>query len=299
MYKSCTRSPRAIPNVIALVVMMLCLAFVANAFATDKPVEPPKTVAPTTTTTTTLTPATPFTTVVTPEQTVTSSNTTYTYDEVRTMIASYERRTKSIIAIDWIPGGLKSVKECVDPVKKGWINVGQTFRNTRANGAPFWDVWEREWKICGAKRVKNGEHFFMKGTKLNCGNEDILIPVGKAKKVKRVIKRSIEVRTWAEAVRIVVTSNTTTTTTVIPAVTVTHYSCPSGAELVTVDGSPMCQVITTTTTCPKGSIETGKDCIIDVPVVKPPPKDDKCPPKDKKGGKYQHNNHNVHSGHRA
>lgn len=172
----------------------------------------------------------------------TETSTTSSVTKIKGQIRSYERRTKTIVAIHMVPGGLSSSKGCVDPVKKRWIKPGQKFLNSRANGSPFWDRWERGWKICGAKRIKSGKYFYMKGTKLNCGNADILIPLGKAKKVKRKIKKSIEVESYKEFEKLIKSDSTTTTTT-------TRYICPVGWT------------------------QNGTICIICPPPVCTPPKD--------------------------
>lgn len=231
---------------------------------------------------------TPATSTVIPGSETTSTTsetiTTYTYEEVRTLIRRYERRTKTNVIVNMVPGGVKSAKGCVDPVKLGWIKSGEAFRNTRANGSPVWDRWERGDRICNAKRVKIGGQWYMMGDKADCWNEDILIPLGQAKKIKRVIKRSIQVPTWQEAVRIAVTSSTTTTTTtttvvtppttvVTPEVVIHEYVCPDGSTLVDVDGQMMCQTCPPPVcVCPKGSSVHGKDC-----VVNPPTPEVKCP----------------------
>lgn len=151
----------------------------------------------------------------------TETSTTSSVTQIQGHIRSYERRTKTIVAIHMVPGGLSSAKGCVDPVKKGWIKPGQKFRNTRANGTPFWDRWQRGWMICGSKRIKSGKYFYMKGTKKNCGNADILIPLGKAKKVKRKIKKSIEISSYKEFEKLIKSDSTSTTTK-------TSYVCPAG-----------------------------------------------------------------------
>jgi hypothetical protein len=172
------------------------------------------------------------------------------------------------------PAGVKSAKGCIDPLKTGWIKNGGQFRNTRSNGGPFWDIWESGWKICNPIRVKIDGQYYMQGTKLNCGNIKILIPLGPAKKVRHKIRKSIEVPTYTAAIKIVQRSTTTTKT-----VGKTHvdYTCPTGTlmgtqcvvttpggstksysctkgELVMKDGAYYCKVCPQPTcTCPTGS----------------------------------------------
>ena len=226
----------------SLITVLMMLFGVSSALATNSYGSPSETLKPTKPVCANgncqFTPSVPTVTVVTPEQTVT----TYTYTEARELITKYESRTNTIIAVNMVPRGVKSAKGCVDPIRKGWIKTGQAFRNARLNGSPFWDRWEKGDKICGAKRVKIGKFFYMKGTKMDCGNKGILIPLGPAKKVKRVTKTVIQVSTIVEAVDVSITSTTTT----IPAVTSLSYSCPNGGELVKRDnGVPMCKI------CPK------------------------------------------------
>ena len=248
-----TKSFKAI--FVGIITFMVSMYLVSVAMATDSYGSPsnPKPVAPECTQgNCEFTPAVPTVTVVSPEQTVTS----YTYNEVRELVATYELRTDTIVAIYMAPRGIPSQKGCVNPIRKGWIKAGQAFRNTRANGTPFWDTWEKGWMVCNATRVKIGKFFYMKGDKANCGNRNILIPLGQAKKIKRPIKRSIEVATWKEAVRISVTTTTTTT----PAVKTTTYFCPKG-QLVEVDGAQMCKICPPPACeCPKGSSPVGKTC---------------------------------------
>lgn len=183
--------------------------------------------------------------------TSTSTSNTKSVTEIKEMIKTYEKRTKTIVAVHMVPGGLKSAKGCIDPVKKGWIKVGDRFRNTRANGSPFWDRWEKGWKICGAKRIKFGGRYYMKGTKLNCGNADILIPIGKKKK-KVKIKKSFEVKTYKEAQKLITSESTSTTNT-----TTTVYTCPIG--YTSIENGTKCKY------CPPPT------CVKDGTTTPPPP----------------------------
>lgn len=185
--------------------------------------------------------------------TSTTTTNTKSTTEIKSMIKSYEKRTKTIIAVHIVPGGLKSVKGCVDPVKKGWIKPGQKFRNTRANGSPFWTKWQRGWQICGAKRIKSGGRYYMKGTKLNCGNADILIPVGK-KKIKVKVKKSIEVPTYKEALKLITSETNTTSTT-----TTKTYTCPAG--YTPIENGTKCKYCPPPTCeCPPGYTPNGDKC---------------------------------------
>lgn len=197
--------------------------------------------------------------------TSTSTTATKSTTEIKEMIKTYEKRTKTIIAVHMVPDGLPSAKGCVDPIKKGWIKAGQKFRNTRANGAPFWDVWQKGWKICGAKRVKAGGRYYMQGTKLNCGNSDIRIPIGK-KKIKVKIKKSYEVKTYKEAQKLITSESTSTTNT-----TTTTYTCPAGYTPIE-NGTKCKHCPPPTCECPPGStIGTDGKCHKDGTTTPPPP----------------------------
>lgn len=211
-------------------------------------------------------------TTTTTTTTTTTGNKTFSRRQTIKMIRAYERRTRTIIAVAMVPGGLKSAKGCVDPVRKGWIKVGGQFQNTRANGSPFWDRWERGWRLCGSKRVKVGNLYYMQGAKLNCGNRNVRIPLGKAKRVKRTLRKSVEVASWKAAISIVKVEVNTTTTTITPSsstqyhcvegtlrgnqceTTKVTYNCPQGSELIVKDGNQVCKTCPPPTcTCPPGS----------------------------------------------
>ena len=213
--------------------------------------------------------------VITTTNTTSTSNTKISRTEVKKKIKAFEKKTKVIIAVHMVPRGVKSAKGCVDPIRKGWIKAGGQFRNTRLNGLPFWDLWEKGWQICDPRRVKIGDEYYMKGKKRNCGNKDILIPLGPARRVRHRIMRSIEVPTYQVALTIIEHSTTTTTTTgttttkyicpkgtpsgafciiVTPGSVTKTYSCPKGGELVMKDGKQYCKFCPPPTcTCPPGT----------------------------------------------
>ncbi len=174
-----------------------------------------------------------------------SSVSTTTTTEVVTlsiekMVRQYETTHNVIVAINQKPGGVKSLKGCIDPVRKGWIKIGGAFQNTRYGGSHFWDSWKLGRKICNPVRVKIGGKWYMKGTKDNCGNRDILIQIS-GPRVRHVIKKVKVFRTvkqfkavykaWAKTV-----SSSSTTQTVTTSVT---YSCPTG--WTPINGGTQCQ----------------------------------------------------------
>jgi len=140
---------------------------------------------------------------------------------VKEKITQYEKLTHKKVAIYQNPLGVASVAGCVDPINKGWIKSGGSFRNTRSNGSPFWTYWKAGWGICDAHRVVINGFVYMEGTKQNCGNKNILLPLGPAPKhvtYPEVEFRTVKsfVTTYDKYVRKHATSSTTTTTT---------YSC--------------------------------------------------------------------------
>src|SRR3990167_3794302 len=162
---------------------------------------------------------------------------------IREKLVHFQRVRGVVVGVYQQPNGLKSRKGCVDPIASGWIARGGAFRNTRANGGPFWTHWKPGWQICDAKQIRIGKNLFWRGTKLNCGNREILIPIRISFRPKLV--KVIEVRSLYEFVKIYdkwIKKNSSTTTT---ATTTTTYSCPTGWTLVNVN---QCMLVTTTPT---------------------------------------------------
>lgn len=214
-------------------------------------------------------------TVVTSKRTLTSTTTIHAKE---TIIKNFEKKFKVRVAVyQKAPGTYKPKGKCFDPIKRKLIKAGQSFRNTRANGSPFWQGWQPGWQICGAKRVKIGKLYYYKGTKLNCGNKDILIPIGKAKKVKRKIRKTIETPTYEAALEYVETrteeenSSGNAETVEIPNPDVVTYVCEDGWQLV--DGN-VCKYCPQTCVyeCPTGSkIGSDNKCHKDGTTTPPPP----------------------------
>ena len=158
------------------------------------------------------------------KETVTTT-TSEVHATLQMQIRHYERTRNVLVAVHMRKDGVKSTKGCVDPVRKGWIKVGQRYINTRKNGSPFTDVWQAGRKICKAKRVKKGKRWFMVGTKDNCGNKGIRIQIKGPKKFKKY-RKVVEVKSVAEFRAIYREFTRSTTTTKVT------YTCPAGYTLV-------------------------------------------------------------------
>lgn len=173
------------------------------------------------------------------EQLTTTSTTerTIASKSIKSKIRHYEQTKNVVVAVHMNPQGVKSMKGCYDPVKKGWIKDGGVFRNTRKNGSPFWDKWKRKdartgkiIMICNPKLIKVGNRSYMQGTKSNCKNTKIRIQV-KGPRTKHKVKQVEEFKSYKEFEKVY--NKWTTKTTVVtttPNVKVT-YSCPAGWTL--------------------------------------------------------------------
>lgn len=177
--------------------------------------------------------------------TVTSSNSSSSstvhikiHEKITENIRVFERTTGVVVAVNQVSGGSKSRRGCVDPIRMGWIQNGGAFRNTRSNGAPFWTKWKKAWRICGAHQVREGKNVYWEGTKPNCGNKKIRIPI-RINFVPRV-RPVLEVRSlysferfyekWVEKKS---SGSSTTTST-------TQYSCPTTYTLF----ESVCYIVT-------------------------------------------------------
>jgi hypothetical protein len=163
---------------------------------------------------------------------------------VRAQTRQYEKAHNVVVAIYQKPRGVASQSGCVDPLdQRSWHKKkGFAFRNTRSNGSPFWTTWKTGWEICGAHRVKIKGHYYMKGTKMNCGNKNILIPLGtfRTPKVRREVE-FVSVKSFRSTYDKWVTKSATSTST---GTTTTTYSCDSygsGWTLTTERGSSECK----------------------------------------------------------
>lgn len=201
--------------------------------------------------------------------------------KVRLKIKQYERINHVTVAINMVPKGI-SRRGCVDPTKLGiGFRVGDSFRNTREDGSPFWEAWEAGWMICNPHKVKIGGQWYLKGTKQNCGNEGILIPIH-ARRQHKVVARVETFHTIKSFISTYnrwysrVSKHKSTTITV----STVEYSCPSGWTLEgssckncppcppppppppakcppgTVGTPPNCY----TPTCPPGTVGTPPNC---------------------------------------
>lgn len=126
---------------------------------------------------------------------------------------------------------------CVDPTKQGWgFHVGDPFKNT-TEGRHFWDHWKAGIEVCDWHFVKIGGHTWVEGTKSNCGNENIQIPINfhpEVGKIDKVVEFSSYAHAWtyfAKPRQKKVTTNSTSQSENVVHVP-GHYSCASGWELV-------------------------------------------------------------------
>lgn len=149
---------------------------------------------------------------------------------VKAQIRQYQQVKHVVVAINMKANGVSSYRGCVDPVKKGWIKPNGIFWNTRANGSGFWDRWKNGRKICGSRRVKIGNKYYMVGTKDNCGNRNIRIQVA-GPRVKHVVKKVITFKTYKAFTKVYEKWITSTSSSTSTSTTTTTYSCPAGWTL--------------------------------------------------------------------
>jgi hypothetical protein len=146
-------------------------------------------------------------------------------------VRQYEKVRHVRVTIDNTPGGVKSLKGCVDPIAKGWIESGAMFSNT--GGVTQWrfpDKWVAGQRICHPHRVVIDGQAWWQGDKDNCNNKNIRIPIGPAKFTKYVpVVRFISTKTFTSTFEKWASSQNKSTST---STTTTTYSCNPGWTLV-------------------------------------------------------------------
>lgn len=97
--------------------------------------------------------------------------------KIREEIRQYEEAHDVVATIN--EGPPMSGAGCIDPttVKKWGFHVGDTFKNTDKYHHYFLDTWQAGWEVCNWHLVKIDGQWYVEGTKANCHNEHILIPV--------------------------------------------------------------------------------------------------------------------------
>jgi len=159
--------------------------------------------------------------------------------EAKKKIVEWERTNKRKIAVRMKPNGIKGSRKCMDPVIQGLIKSGGTFVNTSANDPDgFYDTWIAGWKICHYREVTIGGKKYLIGTKGNCGNKRIKIPLHFKIKTKYKVVPSVEVKTYKEFwFKIWLPSQASSksesgSSAGSTATTGDHYTCPAGWEMV-------------------------------------------------------------------
>jgi hypothetical protein len=166
-----------------------------------------------------------------------STSTTHIHVEVkkttREQVKQFETAHNVIIAIRQRPNGIKSSKHCKDPVKAGWIKPGQPFTNRRHDHSKFTDSWQNGRKICDFKIIHRGGKTIAKGTKNNCGNEDIEIVIH-GSKPKPQTRQVLEFRTVGEFRSVYdkwITETNQSSSTATGSFSM-QYSCAPGWDLI-------------------------------------------------------------------
>lgn len=174
------------------------------------------------------------TVVTTTDSSSTSVSRTHIRVQKKTIkqVKQYERVHHVRVAIHRRKNGVKSLRGCIDPVRRGLIRPGDVFSNTDRYIRRFWDHWQSGLRICNPHKVHWRGGTWLQGTKSNCGNVKIRIRIRGHKPPKR-IKTVVTFRTvkkfkkvydrWVKKTNRKHSKRTTTQTVV--------YSCSSGWTL--------------------------------------------------------------------
>jgi hypothetical protein len=167
-----------------------------------------------------------------------SESMSFTKKKVKKAIRKWEKVNHRKIAIRFKPKGIKGSHHCMNPEKQGIIKAGDLFKNNALNGGhPFWDIWQAGWKICHYREVTIGGQKWLKGTKKNCGNREILIPLHFKPHVKYKVVPSREFKSYRAFWRVWVSEHRSSSesesgsTAGSTATTEGHYTCEYGWTL--------------------------------------------------------------------
>ncbi len=138
---------------------------------------------------------------------------------------------------------------CIDPTTiASWkFHAGDTFKNTDRYHRYFLDRWQAGWEVCGWHMVKIGGQYWIVGTKANCHNRNIMIPVRHKlpKPTKQVLVFS-SVKTFESTYERWATSTTSTV-----------YTCTPPFTLTYVNGQAVCFIATQVPVTPTTPTTTG------------------------------------------
>lgn len=141
---------------------------------------------------------------------------------------------------------------CIDPTTiASWkFRAGDTFKNTDRYHRYFLDRWQSGWAVCGWHMVKIGGQYWIVGTKANCRNRNIMIPV--RHKLPRPTKQVLvfsSVKTFESTYERWATSTTSTVYTCTPPFTLTYVNGQAVCFIATqVPVTPTTPTTTSTTT---------------------------------------------------
>lgn len=201
-----------------------------------------------------------------------SSSKTISIKKIKKWKHKFEKRKHVRVVVYEKENGVHGAG-CVKPTQMGWdFHVGDTFINTNG-GVPFWDHWKSGIEICDWHIITWKGHKWAEGTKSNCGNANIKIPIHfHVKKVR--IKKTIEVKSYAAFYlkfmkHVHITSESTSESENV--VTRGHYTCQAGWELVgtTCKNCPAPHCVPHP--CEYGSVWNGTECVKDGNTTPPPP----------------------------
>jgi len=194
--------------------------------------------------------------------------------KIQKEIKKFEKKKHVKVAIYQNPNGYEGDDGCIDPtnVPRWDFHVGEAFVNSDHYKNHFRDTWKKSYSgVCEWKVVKKNGHWWVHGTKENCANVDIWIPI--RFHLKKPSKKVIEVVSYAVFYKKFVLNKTVTKESTATSEHVTSrgsWTCPTGWEAAGTQCKkcppPECKP------CPPGNTpnEQGK-CVKDGNSTPPPP----------------------------